>query len=214
MVYAALNVVLAGYAVVAFIGLRNSMVDLWIHGTVAALPVHRARRMGCRSADAPGGGTHARPTGGPCLSLAYAEPQSSRPGARPADELADGPSAGRASPPRAARRPPRCPRWRRGAGSSLVRVLTALVVLAGVGYGGYYAGIKRSCSPRSRCYPPDLVRAVRRRHAAPRRTSSRARPPTRPGRACSASWSPPRAGRARRAGAPPTRWPRPTRRWR
>ena len=31
--YAALNVILACYAAKAFIGLRNSLVDLWIHGT-------------------------------------------------------------------------------------------------------------------------------------------------------------------------------------
>jgi len=33
MCYAALNVLLACYAVTAFIGLRNSLVDAWIHGT-------------------------------------------------------------------------------------------------------------------------------------------------------------------------------------
>src|SRR6202034_1954851 len=37
--YAALNVILACYAVVAFIGLRNSLVDLWIHGTA---PLYRS----------------------------------------------------------------------------------------------------------------------------------------------------------------------------
>src|SRR6202020_1996813 len=39
MFYAALDVVLACYAVVAFIGLRNSLVDLWIHATA---PLYRS----------------------------------------------------------------------------------------------------------------------------------------------------------------------------
>ena len=43
--YAAMNVVLACYAVVAFIGLRNSLVDLWIHGTA---PLYRSAKRGRR----------------------------------------------------------------------------------------------------------------------------------------------------------------------
>ncbi len=48
MAYAALNIVLAGYAVVAFIGLRNSLVDGWVHFTSLLYkpvnPRHRVRR--------------------------------------------------------------------------------------------------------------------------------------------------------------------------
>ncbi len=56
MAYAALNVILAGYAVLAFIGLRNSLVDGWIHFTGLFLkPVrsHRRRLPGRRPAVPP-----------------------------------------------------------------------------------------------------------------------------------------------------------------
>jgi cellulose synthase/poly-beta-1,6-N-acetylglucosamine synthase-like glycosyltransferase/chitodextrinase len=44
MCYAALNVLLACYAVKAFIGLRNSVVDVWIHGTSLLYKSSRRRR--------------------------------------------------------------------------------------------------------------------------------------------------------------------------
>jgi cellulose synthase/poly-beta-1,6-N-acetylglucosamine synthase-like glycosyltransferase len=52
MAYAALNIFLAGYAVVAFIGIRNSIVDAWIHFTsLLYKPVrpHRRRRLWFRA---------------------------------------------------------------------------------------------------------------------------------------------------------------------
>ncbi len=48
MAYAALNITLAGYAVAAFIGIRNSIVDAWIHFTALLYkPIrpHRRRRL-------------------------------------------------------------------------------------------------------------------------------------------------------------------------
>lgn len=56
MGYAALNVILAGYAVLAFIGLRNSVVDAWIHFTGLFLKparAHRRRLPGRRAAVPP-----------------------------------------------------------------------------------------------------------------------------------------------------------------
>ena len=44
MAYAALNVILACYAVKAFIGLRNSVVDIWIHATSLLYKSKRRRR--------------------------------------------------------------------------------------------------------------------------------------------------------------------------
>ena len=51
LVYAALNVVLACYAVMAFIGLRNSVVDAWIHFTsLLYKPARTHRRRAARQA--------------------------------------------------------------------------------------------------------------------------------------------------------------------
>ena len=122
--YAALNVILACYAAKAFIGLRNSLVDLSIHGTSLLFkPAERRPRFP---------GLRRRPVEEPAptdwrsvLQAGYAEPQyqaGARPAARvpsmapPAPPLSDGP-----------------PRRR----LSLARVLVALVVVAGAGYGGY-----------------------------------------------------------------------------
>ena len=66
MVYAALNVILACYAVEAFIGLRNSLVDVWIHGTsLLYQPPSGAGGCSTRLA-APDAAASSRPTGGPC----------------------------------------------------------------------------------------------------------------------------------------------------
>jgi cellulose synthase/poly-beta-1,6-N-acetylglucosamine synthase-like glycosyltransferase/chitodextrinase len=48
MCYAALNVLLACYAVKAFIGLRNSVIDVWIHGTSLLYKSPRRRRRPAR----------------------------------------------------------------------------------------------------------------------------------------------------------------------
>jgi cellulose synthase/poly-beta-1,6-N-acetylglucosamine synthase-like glycosyltransferase/chitodextrinase len=124
MCYAALNVVLAGYAVKSFIGLRNSLVDMWIHSTAPLYkPAKRRRRLRTlwrRPAEEP------QPTDWrTVLQTGYAEsdyqPARGRPSASAASavtpaSLPDGPSKRRLS---------------------LARVLVALVVVAGLGYGGY-----------------------------------------------------------------------------
>jgi cellulose synthase/poly-beta-1,6-N-acetylglucosamine synthase-like glycosyltransferase/chitodextrinase len=124
MFYAALNVVLACYAVKSFIGLRNSLVDLWIHGTSLLYKSSqgrgRLRGLWRRPVEEP------QPTDWRAvLQAGYAEPQYQSSWGRPQARVA--PPAPPASLPDG---PPR----RR---LSLVRVLIALVVLAGAGYGGY-----------------------------------------------------------------------------
>ena len=111
MAYAALNVVLACYAVTAFIGLRNSAADAWIHAT--SLLYRPARRRRARAVQQPPPPAHWRSV----LEAGPAEP--------PAGPAARGPE------------PSGEPRRR----LSLLRVLVALVVLGGVGYGGY-AGVR------------------------------------------------------------------------
>ena len=138
--YAAMNVVLACYAVVAFIGLRNSLVDLWIHGTA---PLYRSAKRGRRRPillkrqveESPAASRRA------VLEPGYAEPQFKSTGGQ---NEGGWPSAHRPAVVPAARAvpsgaslPEAAPRRR----LSLVRVLVALIVLAGAGYGAY-AGIK------------------------------------------------------------------------
>jgi cellulose synthase/poly-beta-1,6-N-acetylglucosamine synthase-like glycosyltransferase/chitodextrinase len=125
--YAALNVVLACYAVVAFVGLRNSLVDLWIHGTslLLASGERRPRRLPWK-----------RPVEQPqpadwrtVLQTGYAEPEY-----QPATgRMSAQPPVGATPAPPAVSLPGGSPRRR----LSVLRVLTALVVLASVGYGGY-----------------------------------------------------------------------------
>jgi cellulose synthase/poly-beta-1,6-N-acetylglucosamine synthase-like glycosyltransferase/chitodextrinase len=154
MFYAALNVVLASYAVVAFIGLRNSLVDLWIHSTA---PLYRSTgRRGRLSTllkrqpeEAPTANRRA------LLEPGYGEPQFHSTGGqasaawpsphRPAAVPWADPRAGSAAPsapvppvPPTAASPPAGPPKRR---LSLARVLVALIVLAGAGYG-VYTGVK------------------------------------------------------------------------
>jgi cellulose synthase/poly-beta-1,6-N-acetylglucosamine synthase-like glycosyltransferase/chitodextrinase len=122
--YAALNVVLACYAAKAFIGLRNSLIDLSIHGTSLLFkPAERRPRLP---------GLWRRPAEGPqptdwrsVLQVGYSEPQYQPAGARPAARM---PSLAPPAPP------PDGPARRR---LSLARALVALVVVAGAGYGGY-----------------------------------------------------------------------------
>jgi cellulose synthase/poly-beta-1,6-N-acetylglucosamine synthase-like glycosyltransferase/chitodextrinase len=52
MAYAALNIVLASYAVVAFIGIRDSIADMWIHATSLLYKPARPRRKRSRRARA------------------------------------------------------------------------------------------------------------------------------------------------------------------
>jgi cellulose synthase/poly-beta-1,6-N-acetylglucosamine synthase-like glycosyltransferase/chitodextrinase len=129
--YAALNVILACYAAKAFIGLRNSLVDAWIHGT-SLLFKPAERRPGLL-------GRWRRPVEEPkatdwrsVLQAGYAEPQYQS-AARPAQRLPSMTPPAPPAPP-AADGPPK----RR---LSLARALVALVVVAGAGYGGY-VGLK------------------------------------------------------------------------
>jgi cellulose synthase/poly-beta-1,6-N-acetylglucosamine synthase-like glycosyltransferase/chitodextrinase len=129
MFYAALNVILACYAVKAFIGLRNSLVDLWIHGTSLLFkPAERRRRLLT---------LWKRPVEEPqpndwrtVLQAGYAEPQYLSPRGRPSAQMSP------AVPPASSL--PAGPSKRR---LSLARVLVALVVVAGASYGGY-VGLK------------------------------------------------------------------------
>jgi chitodextrinase len=114
LAYAAFNVTLTCYAIKAFIGLRNTVVDTWIHGTSLLYKPRRRRRRLSRKARA------ARQAPPPTdwrsvLEVGFIEPAGVR---------------GRAPEPAPA--PPDEPRRR----LSLLRVVAALLVLAGAGYGG------------------------------------------------------------------------------
>ena len=132
--YAALNVILACYAAKAFIGLRNSLIDAWIHGT-SLLYRSAGRRQRFL-------GLWRRPVEQPAptdwrsvLQAGYAEPQYQPAGGNPRVRMAS--MAPLAPPAPVASLPDGPPRRR----LSLARVLVALVVLAGAGYGGY-VGLK------------------------------------------------------------------------
>jgi cellulose synthase/poly-beta-1,6-N-acetylglucosamine synthase-like glycosyltransferase/chitodextrinase len=160
MFYAALNVVLASYAVVAFIGLRNSLVDFWIHCTA---PLYRSTERRRRLSTLLRRQPEEPPTANrrALLEPGYAEPQfmatggqasaswpsAYRPAATPAARAASSASPASSAPsapvpplplsPAAASVPGGPPKRR----LSLVRVLVALIVLAGAGYG-VYSGVK------------------------------------------------------------------------
>jgi cellulose synthase/poly-beta-1,6-N-acetylglucosamine synthase-like glycosyltransferase/chitodextrinase len=130
--YAALNVVLACYAAKAFIGLRNSLVDLWIHGTSLLYRSSERRQRFL--------GLWRRPVEQPkatdwrsVLLAGYAEPQYQSARGRSTVRIAS-----MTSPSPAVPSLPDGPPKRR---LSLVRVFVALVVVAGAGYGGY-VGLK------------------------------------------------------------------------
>src|SRR5487761_1716005 len=129
MCYAALNVILACYAVKAFIGLRNSIVDMSIHGTSLLL-----KTPGQRSwlASLFGRQTEqAKPTDWrDVLQPGFAEFQYQSLAGLPMSAPAE------AAPAQLEAKPPR----RR---LSFVRLLVALVVIAGVGYGGY-TGLRKT----------------------------------------------------------------------
>ncbi len=136
--YAALNVALACYAVKAFIGLRNTLVDLWVHGTslLYKSPGKRRRLSAVwrRPAEEP------KPADWrTVLQADFAEPQYQPTQARPAYM----PSV-RTSPAPPAAPLPEGPPPRR---LSVVRVLAALVILAGCSYGGYLGVKTRLLAP-------------------------------------------------------------------
>jgi cellulose synthase/poly-beta-1,6-N-acetylglucosamine synthase-like glycosyltransferase/chitodextrinase len=136
MCYAALNVILACYAVTAFIGLRNSLIDMWIHGTslLYKSPERRPRPLAPwqRPVEQP------RPADWRVvLQAGYTEPQYQSARGRSLE-----PMPFVAAPPAAA--PQEGSSRRR---LSLARVLVALVVIAGVGYGGYLGVTTRLLTP-------------------------------------------------------------------
>ena len=116
MAYAAFNVVLTCYAIKAFIGLRNTVVDTWIHGISLLYKQPRRRRRLSRKARA---AQQAPPPTDwrSVLEVGFIEPA---------------PRLVRGKAPEPAPTPPDEPRRR----LSLLRVLAALLVLAGTGYGG------------------------------------------------------------------------------
>jgi cellulose synthase/poly-beta-1,6-N-acetylglucosamine synthase-like glycosyltransferase len=166
MAYAALNVVLACYAATAFIGLRNSVIDTAIHAiSLLFKSSKRRRRLPRKARNRRGDGQTPPPADWrSVLEVGYIEPQrppQHGPPARPGPMGTMGPGgpgdlrgpmtpmipvASGSAPPRpgarAAAPPPAVPQaaWapqeepkRR---LSLLRVLVALIVLAGAGYGG------------------------------------------------------------------------------
>jgi cellulose synthase/poly-beta-1,6-N-acetylglucosamine synthase-like glycosyltransferase/chitodextrinase len=125
MAYAALNIVLACYAVTAFIGVRNSVVDLCIHGTSLLYKSSRRRRRLPRRTRADQ--QVPQPTDWrSVLEVDFIEAEH-RPAAYARPNVTTV-----AMPQEPARAPEGEPRRR----LSLLRVVTALVVLAAVGYGG------------------------------------------------------------------------------
>jgi len=121
MAYAALNVVLTCYAVQAFIGLRNSVADAWIHATSLLYKPTRPRRRPRRKTR---DGQQATPPADwrSVLDVGSAEPAPRPTQHRPAPRKPE---------------PAGEPRRR----LSLLRLLVAAVVLGGAGYGGY-AGVQ------------------------------------------------------------------------
>ena len=199
MFYAALNVVLACYAVKAFIGLRNSLVDFWIHGTSLLFkPAKRRRRLLTlwrRPAEEPQL-TDWRTV----LQTGYAESQYQSARGRSSVSASPGGGARRLAARRSA--PSAGCRWRAcwSPSSSWRASATA----------GTRASRRGCSSPPRSCTRPGSRPTSTSRSRRP--TSSRAPPMTRRGRPCSGSWSPPRVRPAPRAGVPPTRWTRPSRR--
>ena len=153
MCYAALNIILACYAVKAFIGLRNSVVDAFIHAT--SLLYRRAKRRRLRwrrpaAAEVPAANDWrtvlevgfidtGRPAGGPGLAPGFGTgrpgmPGPGMPGPRMAGRGSGG--AGREAATAAVTEEPQ----RR---LSLLRVGVALLVLGGIGYGGFVGAQSR-----------------------------------------------------------------------
>jgi cellulose synthase/poly-beta-1,6-N-acetylglucosamine synthase-like glycosyltransferase/chitodextrinase len=121
LAYAAFNVVGTCYAIKAFIGLRNTVVDTCIHGTsLLYKQQHRRRRRLSRKARA---AQQAPPPADwrSVLEVGFIEPA---------------PRSVRGSALQPAATPPASPDEPRRR-LSLLRVLAALLVLAGTGYGGF-----------------------------------------------------------------------------
>jgi len=114
MAYAAVNVVLACYAVKAFIGLRNSVVDAWIHATsLLYKPAGKRRRLPGKRDQPP---VPQSADWRSVLEVGYPESQT-------------GLNLAVKAPPEALEGEPRHR-------LSVLRCAMALVLIAGIGYGG------------------------------------------------------------------------------
>jgi cellulose synthase/poly-beta-1,6-N-acetylglucosamine synthase-like glycosyltransferase/chitodextrinase len=139
MAYAAVNIVLAVYATVAFIGVRNSLVDGWIHATsllqAPARPRRLPKRRRAEQQAPPPADWRSVLEIGPADSGLWPVPAGLRsPAGREPAMLPPAAGAGLATP---AMPPPLAQEPRRRV--SALRVLLALALLAGLGYGGYAA---------------------------------------------------------------------------
>ena len=125
MAYATLNVALACYAAKAFIGLRNSVVDTCIHAISLLYKSRRRRQRVPRKVrdQIPVPSADWRSV----LEVGYVEPQHRQVQHRPAGHR---PAPAVPAP----QEPAEEPRHR----LSVLRVLVALAVLAGAGYGGFF----------------------------------------------------------------------------
>jgi cellulose synthase/poly-beta-1,6-N-acetylglucosamine synthase-like glycosyltransferase len=123
MAYAALNVVLACYAAKSFIGLRNSVVDGFIHATSLLYKQGSRRRRLRRRTSEPVAPTADWRT---VLEVGFEEPDQRAEGRRrqPGRTVPPPRASAEATPKRKL---------------SLLRVAVALVMVAGAGYGGYIA---------------------------------------------------------------------------
>ncbi|HEY1642523.1 MAG TPA: glycosyltransferase family 2 protein [Streptosporangiaceae bacterium] len=140
MAYAGINIVLACYATVAFIGIRNSIVDAWIHATSLLFKPARTRRRRLirrRKAE------RRAPAAGPAdwqsvLEVSFDStgqfPAIGRPQPRQVTGTAPAPGRGLSEPADPGVPAPE-PRRR----LSVLRSLTALGLLAAAGGGGYAA---------------------------------------------------------------------------
>ena len=158
--YAALNVILACYAVMAFIGLRNSLVDMLDPRHLAALQARRAAPAACLGRwRRPGRGAHGGRLAGACCEAGYAEPQyqstalAGRRGMRA--------RCGRPPPPA----PPRVRTARPGAGCPSRGALPSRLRRRGRASATAATWAQDAAARHARGRAPDLVRALRRRHA-------------------------------------------------
>jgi cellulose synthase/poly-beta-1,6-N-acetylglucosamine synthase-like glycosyltransferase len=171
MCYAALNLILLCYAIKAFIGLRNSVVDGWIHGTSllykSGRRKHRVPRVrGSRAEQQP----QQPPDWRAVLEVGFTEPSAAPNGHAPNAHAPNGygpngygpnglaSRGARLTPPNGVRRPgsavpiptPEPPPVPDGAPTrrlSLLRLVMALVILGGLGYGGYVAAQSGLAAP-------------------------------------------------------------------
>lgn len=135
MAYAALNVVLACYAVKAFIGLRNSVVDAWIHGTSLLYKRSRRPRLLPRRPASPAEAAPAPADWRTVLEVGFMPESTARAPRAPAGLATPAGHGAHAAPTVVADEPRRR--------LSLLRLLVTMVLLGGVGYGGFVAAQSR-----------------------------------------------------------------------